>query len=154
MALTRAEKQVYLSYAQSRYRWGKLIDCEPSRFLEEIDERFLEYISPKTDPRPNAFIDGDIFGSPEPSAIRFKKPLQRKPVKRPGKQPGMESSPKPPRPTGKNFTKLSEVKKEAPAVVDGLSTGSLVEHGKFGRGQVRFRGDQKVAPPVRQVEDY
>ena len=38
VALTRAEKQVYLSYAQSRYRWGKLIDCEPSRFLEEIDE--------------------------------------------------------------------------------------------------------------------
>ena len=32
VALTRAEKQAYLSYAESRYRWGKLIDCEPSRF--------------------------------------------------------------------------------------------------------------------------
>ncbi len=42
VALTRAEKQVYLSYAQSRYRWGKLIDCEPSRFLEEIDEKFID----------------------------------------------------------------------------------------------------------------
>ncbi len=136
VALTRAEKQVYLSYAQSRYRWGKLIDCEPSRFLEEIDESFLEYLSPKTEPRSNAFIDKDIFGSPEPNAIRFKKPMTRKPVKRPGKQPDRESSPKPPRPSGKNYTKLSEVRKEAPAGVEGLSAGSLVEHGKFGRGQV------------------
>ena len=41
VALTRAEKQAYLCYAQSRYRWGKLIDCEPSRFLEEVDENYV-----------------------------------------------------------------------------------------------------------------
>ncbi|WP_374957266.1 ATP-dependent helicase, partial [Gilvibacter sp.] len=35
VALTRAEKQAYLTYTQSRYRWGKLIDAEPSRFIEE-----------------------------------------------------------------------------------------------------------------------
>lgn len=136
VALTRAEKQVYLCYAQSRYRWGKLVDCEPSRFLEEIDERYLEYLSPKTEPRSNAFLDKDIFGSPEPDRIRFKKPLQRKPVKRPGKQPERESSPGPARPSGKNYTKLSEVSKGVPSEVEGLSAGSLVEHGKFGRGQV------------------
>src|SRR5690606_1329950 len=33
VALTRAEKQAYLTYAQNRYRWGKLIDAEPSRFI-------------------------------------------------------------------------------------------------------------------------
>lgn len=32
VALTRAEKQAYLTYTQNRYRWGKLIDAEPSRF--------------------------------------------------------------------------------------------------------------------------
>lgn len=31
VALTRAEKQAYLTYAQSRYRWGKLVDSEPSQ---------------------------------------------------------------------------------------------------------------------------
>ncbi|MEM6540652.1 MAG: UvrD-helicase domain-containing protein, partial [Bacteroidota bacterium] len=36
VALTRAEKQAYLTYTLNRYRWGKLIDSEPSRFLEEI----------------------------------------------------------------------------------------------------------------------
>ncbi|MEK9830810.1 MAG: 3'-5' exonuclease, partial [Schleiferiaceae bacterium] len=34
VALTRAEKRAFLTYAHVRYRWGKLIDCEPSRFLE------------------------------------------------------------------------------------------------------------------------
>ena len=40
VALTRAEKQAYLTYTQSRYRWGKLIDAEPSRFIEEIEDIF------------------------------------------------------------------------------------------------------------------
>ena len=38
VALTRAEKQAYLTYTLSRYRWGKLIDAEPSRFIEEIED--------------------------------------------------------------------------------------------------------------------
>ena len=43
MALTRAKKKVQLSYATCRWRWGQLIDCEPSRFLQEIDEEFLDW---------------------------------------------------------------------------------------------------------------
>src|SRR5690606_10172372 len=46
VALTRAEHQAYLTYAQSRYRWGKLVDCEPSRFIQEIDPQYLEFLSP------------------------------------------------------------------------------------------------------------
>ena len=43
VALTRAEKVAYLSYAQTRYRWGNLIQCEPSRFLEELDPKYIDY---------------------------------------------------------------------------------------------------------------
>lgn len=50
VAITRAEKQAYLTYTQMRYRWGKLIDCEPSRFLEEIDERFIDQSTPEFSP--------------------------------------------------------------------------------------------------------
>ena len=50
VALTRAENQAFLSYAQMRYRWGKLIDCEPSRFLEEIDEKYLDINIPEFSP--------------------------------------------------------------------------------------------------------
>jgi DNA helicase-2/ATP-dependent DNA helicase PcrA len=136
VALTRAERQVYLSYAQSRYRWGKLIDCEPSRFLEEIDEQYLEDLAPKPVSQPKAFIDRDVFGSPEPGTIRFKKPLQRTPQK---KNKRIESKPvsrAAAKPSGGNYKKISEVKNVVLSDGSDLKTGSIVEHGRFGRGEV------------------
>ena len=50
VALTRAEKRAHLTYAHTRYRWGKLIDCEPSRFIDEIDEKFLDIKIPEFSP--------------------------------------------------------------------------------------------------------
>ena len=133
VALTRAEKQVYLSYAQSRYRWGKLIDCEPSRFLEEIDPSFIEHLSPKVETTSKPFIDKELFGRPDPKMIRFKKPLERKPQRRNSKPERRSVDP----PPSRSFKKLSEVKGEQSAPdVSGLGAGSLVEHGKFGRGEV------------------
>lgn len=41
VAITRAEKKLSFSYAESRYQWGRLKMCEPSRFLLEVDQRFL-----------------------------------------------------------------------------------------------------------------
>ncbi|MDQ4142112.1 MAG: UvrD-helicase domain-containing protein [Bacteroidota bacterium] len=43
VAITRAEKKLTLSYATSRYQWGNLRACEKSRFIEEIDTRFLNF---------------------------------------------------------------------------------------------------------------
>ncbi len=42
VAITRAKKKLTLSYALNRYRFGRLKNCEPSRFLEEIDPRFIK----------------------------------------------------------------------------------------------------------------
>ena len=42
VALTRAKKSATLSYSVSRFRWGNTIGCEPSRFIEEIDPKFLD----------------------------------------------------------------------------------------------------------------
>ncbi|MCB0395349.1 MAG: UvrD-helicase domain-containing protein [Flavobacteriales bacterium] len=41
VALTRAKQAACLSFATTRFRWGNLMYCEPSRFLEEIDPRYL-----------------------------------------------------------------------------------------------------------------
>ena len=41
VALTRAKVNATLSYAINRFKWGNLIQCEPSRFLEELDPKFL-----------------------------------------------------------------------------------------------------------------
>ena len=43
VALTRAKSIILISYAQSRYRWGKLIESESSRFLKEIDSEYVEH---------------------------------------------------------------------------------------------------------------
>ncbi|HET8737876.1 MAG TPA: UvrD-helicase domain-containing protein, partial [Pricia sp.] len=69
VALTRAEKQAYLTYTQNRYRWGKLIDAEPSRFLEEIDEQYIENLTPLDHARYRykPMIDADIFGDVDKS---------------------------------------------------------------------------------------
>ncbi|MCP4884277.1 MAG: UvrD-helicase domain-containing protein [Flavobacteriales bacterium] len=133
VALTRAESQVYLSYAQSRYRWGKLIDCEPSRFLEEIDEKFIDYIAPrKEQARSNTFIDKDIFGSPDQNKIRFKKPIQKKVekfVKKPSVKPVKTIPPK-------HLKKVTDVGGSSNLFDSNLTEGNTVEHAKFGRGQV------------------
>ena len=43
VALTRAEKQAFISYTLSRYRWGKIVDVVASRFIEEMDTEYLEF---------------------------------------------------------------------------------------------------------------
>jgi DNA helicase-2/ATP-dependent DNA helicase PcrA len=42
VAITRAKTKLHLSYANARYRFGQLQQNEPSRFLEEIDENYLD----------------------------------------------------------------------------------------------------------------
>lgn len=43
VAITRAEKKAFISFAESRYMWGNVVYPEPSRFLEEIDTQYLDY---------------------------------------------------------------------------------------------------------------
>jgi DNA helicase-2/ATP-dependent DNA helicase PcrA len=47
VAVTRAEKKLNITYATSRYRWGTLTSCEPSRFINEINPSYLELDIPK-----------------------------------------------------------------------------------------------------------
>ncbi len=42
VAITRAMKRLTLSYAENRYKYGEMIFSEPSRFLEEIDPKYIE----------------------------------------------------------------------------------------------------------------
>ncbi len=42
VAVTRAERKLYLSFATSRFKYGSLIPCEPSRFIDEIDAKYLD----------------------------------------------------------------------------------------------------------------
>ena len=45
VAMTRAKEKLILSHCEQRFKWGNIIDCEPSRFLSEIDENFIKNIN-------------------------------------------------------------------------------------------------------------
>ena len=129
VAVTRAEKQAYLTYTQSRYRWGKLIDAEPSRFIEEIDDQYLEYLTPITEHRFKPLIDADIFGEVDKSKLRLRKPVASSPPKGPTKD---------------QLEKLRRLKPVSRATANtgqhlsdsDVKVGSWVEHIKFGKGEV------------------
>ena len=129
VALTRAEKVAYLSYAQTRYRWGKLVDAEPSRFLEEIDDQYLHYITPKTlEPSINNFVDKSIFDD-APNGIRFQKPIQRKKIERDLIKKKEIILPK-------NLKKVSLTTSKTSLFDKKIVIGNIVEHNRFGRGEV------------------
>jgi DNA helicase-2/ATP-dependent DNA helicase PcrA len=65
VAVTRAEKQATLSYALNRYKWGNLERCSPSRFLREIDQKFLHY--PQTGGKP---FQNNIHSAIKPTSLR------------------------------------------------------------------------------------
>ena len=129
VALTRAEKVAYLSYAQTRYRWGKLVDAEPSRFLEEIDDQFLHYITPKMpEPSINRFVDKSIFDD-APKGIRFQKPIQRKKIER-------NLAKKKDIIVPKNVKKISQATSKTNLFDGNVVVGNIVEHNRFGAGEV------------------
>jgi len=45
VAITRAQKNLFLSFALTRYRFGRLKNCEPSRFLDDVDQTFIKVSS-------------------------------------------------------------------------------------------------------------
>ena len=135
VALTRAEKEAYISYAESRYRWGKLIDCEPSRFLEEIDEQFIEQLRPRAKALQNKFISSDIFGDIPPNMVRFKKPLSRTIMPKP------KQIPKTIQPKFKPSSKFKKLESSSDTRKTNLfdstiTVGNFVEHQRFGKGEV------------------
>lgn len=128
VALTRAEVQAYLTYTLSRYRWGKLIDAEPSRFIEEIDQQYLDIITPIEEQRFNPMLSADIFGDVEPDVVRFKKPQIRK--KEP--EPPKFIAPK----NLKPLSKASSNKGTTNLFDNKLVVGNIVSHLRFGKGKV------------------
>ncbi|MCM1531021.1 MAG: UvrD-helicase domain-containing protein [Bacteroides sp.] len=130
VAVTRAEKDLWLSFANRRMRWGETAFCEPSRFLLELDNRHIENPSLlESNPFENAGFDDD-FDSWAP-------------MKRPERT--IVFKPKPDLNSGK-FKKLSDLNAARPAALGAgaattgatdFTAGERVRHAKFGTGTVR-----------------
>jgi len=133
VALTRAEKQAYLTYAEQRYRFGSSQDTEPSRFIEEIKEAHLKYLTPiqsQLNYRYKPLIDRDIFGEVDKSKLRLQKPIS-------GTPPAKNA------PTADELPKLRKLKPinamsaaNDKSLYNELRVGARVQHERFGQGVV------------------
>ncbi len=132
VAITRAEHQAYLTYAQSRYRWGKLVDSEPSRFIEEINSEYVEYLNPTdtSNYRYKPMMDVDIFGDIDKSKLRLAKPTAGTPPKH------LSYDEKP----NVNIRKLKPISSNSTSSANlfdtKLNVGNVVMHERFGKGEI------------------
>tara|TARA_Y100000389_G_scaffold47250_2_gene42316 strand:- start:1841 stop:4099 length:2259 start_codon:yes stop_codon:yes gene_type:complete len=108
VALTRAKKKVTITYAKTRYRWGKLNDCEPSRFIKEIDKTYTNY-------NLSSSITGSLNNLMENNSIRFRKPKNKIQLKK-----------------IKNNLSPSTYKS---SYID-INKGDHIIHNRFGKGKV------------------
>jgi len=132
VALTRAEKQVFFTYAVSRFQWGKITDAEPSRFLSEIDAKYVEMINPVAELKfiNRSGLDSNIFDD-TPSEPRFyKKKEEKKTLERNANVP-------PPKKTLKPVATARIINPAGQSSQD-IEVGDMVRHDRFGVGKVEF----------------
>ena len=118
VAITRAKAKLYLSYALNRYRFGRLKNCEPSRFLEDIDPQFIKVNRLFKGNESNNFNTVNQIGGVN---SQYAKNL-------------VNSVRKTNRPKPQGFHKPD--KDFIPSDTSGLTEGMKVEHAKFGFGVV------------------
>ncbi len=116
VAVTRAERKLYLSFATSRFKYGSLIPCEPSRFIDEIDAKYLDMSLASMKSKAVYQRNSD-----EEQFVSANKPTSNKSIFTTPKA----AAPLPP---------------EDPNFVAGdishLKVGDMVQHQRFGRGVV------------------
>ncbi len=130
VALTRAEKQAYVTYTLNRYRWGKLIDAEPSRFIEEIEEKYVENLTPIESYKFKPLVNTNIFGE-----VR----IPKKTATSSGGSKMAQLS----KNREQQLRKLKKLKPDLGTPIGNTATanveleeGSLVNHTRFGKGKV------------------
>lgn len=136
VALTRAEKQAFFTYAVSRFQWGKITDAEPSRFLSEVDAKYIELINAAVESRFVNYsgLKSNIFDD-TPSLTRTfnkiqpKRKIQATDVIIPKAQE-----------IAKNLKPVSTAKIINPSgkSSENIEVGDKVRHDRFGIGEVVF----------------
>ena len=132
VALTRAEKEAYLTYTQSRFRWGQITDNDPSRFLDDLDEQYIHLEVPDN---YNPFMSAGEMAQHRPptageSTVKPRpKPKARPQIRNSGRLQGPNTG-------TRRMKKVQEVdeKQYAPAVE--VKEGDRIEHQRFGLGTI------------------
>jgi DNA helicase-2/ATP-dependent DNA helicase PcrA len=126
VAITRAEEHCYLSFAKSRFKFGKTEFSSPSRFLKDIDARYLslpmgEQLAQRVDDAASRFRS-------QPVVSRFENSRPKVQIIPPVHQP-------------RTLKKVSSIPASAAPsasapVSGGLQVGNVIEHERFGVGDV------------------
>ena len=114
VAITRAQEKLFLTYALSRYRFGRLKTCEPSRFIEEVDPKFIKLSSKFGGSFKKQRTASSQYAKNLVSSVK-KSSFNRKPILK------------------SNYVAPADF---TPSDTTGLATGMKVEHPKFGFGEV------------------
>ena len=138
VVVTRAKQKLWITHANSRYRFGSLIQNEPSRFINEIPEEYLDRSfaggGARNGLRSPAFerMKGDAFGTTSRSTAWQAEKQYGAP---PGKK--QEAAPAYIGPIPQNKLKEHQPSPDFTASdTSGLQAGQKVEHQKFGFGEV------------------
>ena len=139
VVITRAKQRLWITYANTRYRFGNLVQNEPSRFIEEIPSEYMDRSFAGGGVRNQGFgggpsgsaydrMHGGGFGSSADQAEkRYGPPPSKKDNGRPSYVP-----PKPYMKTIEHTPSPDFVASDT----SGLQIGQKVEHQKFGFGEV------------------
>lgn len=131
VALTRAEKQAFFTYAIQRFQWGKITDAEPSRFLSEVDAQYLEFINPAIESRfvNHSGITSNIFDDLRSEPRFYKKKEEKKTIQR-----------NEPLAVPQNLKPVATARIINPSgnSSQDIEVGDKVRHDRFGVGEVIF----------------
>ncbi|XOV93819.1 MAG: ATP-dependent helicase [Bacteroidota bacterium] len=119
VAITRAKKKLHLTYALNRYRFGRLKNCEPSRFLEEVDPAFIKVNKKFSTTAPLSSAESYVTKN-------FVNNLKKD-------QANRKFASAPTHQVSEDFQ---------PSDTTGLTVGMKVEHPKFGFGEVTLIDEQ------------
>ncbi len=118
VALTRARERVTITYANTRYKWGSVTTCRPSRFLNELDPRYVNFPT-RGDLSRGSINTGTTDQNPTVLRVQThppqKPPLRKKTFSSPGRSVPEDFVPDDPR---------------------RIKAGMEVEHARFGTGKV------------------
>lgn len=122
VAITRAEKTCTISYAASRFLFGSLNSCEPSRFIAEIDQKYLQFESAYSNSGGAKALGGG-FGSTRTGGLS-------------NRTSGFSTQPR------GNFKSVKEMGSSVSSTTNNdvenqqLKVGFVVQHGTFGKGKI------------------
>jgi DNA helicase-2/ATP-dependent DNA helicase PcrA len=137
VAVTRAKKHLWLTYANTRYRFGQLVQNEPSRFIEEMPEQHLDRSFAGGGARNQGYND---FGNNSSAFDRMHggwKSNSARVAEKYGPPPGpTKPSYMPATPVAPKVVAHVPTADFAPSDTSGLQEGQKVEHQKFGFGEV------------------